>query len=45
MGSRDPRIDTYIARSAAFAQPVLTHLRDTVHATSPMSRQRQQARG
>ena len=35
MGSRDPRIDAYIARSAAFAQPILTHLRDTVHAACP----------
>ena len=35
MGTRDPRIDDYIARSAGFAKPILTHLRDTVHATVP----------
>ena len=35
MGTRDPRIDAYIARAAPFAQPVLTHLREAVHAGSP----------
>ena len=35
MGSRDPRIDTYIANSAAFARPILEHLRSTVHAACP----------
>ncbi|UXI66675.1 YdeI/OmpD-associated family protein [Tahibacter amnicola] len=35
MGQRDPRIDAYIAKSAAFAQPVLSHLREVVHATCP----------
>jgi uncharacterized protein YdeI (YjbR/CyaY-like superfamily) len=32
---RDPRIDTYIAKSAEFARPILTHLRETVHAACP----------
>jgi uncharacterized protein YdeI (YjbR/CyaY-like superfamily) len=35
MGTRDPRIDAYIARSAEFAQPILTYLREVVHATCP----------
>ncbi len=35
MGTRDPRVDAYIARSAPFAQPILTHLRATVHAAVP----------
>jgi len=35
MGSRDPRIDAYIARSAPFAQPILSHLREVVHAACP----------
>lgn len=35
MASRDPRIDAYIAKSADFAKPILTHLRDTVHAAVP----------
>jgi len=35
MGSRDARVDAYIAKSAAFAQPILTHLRDIVHAACP----------
>jgi len=35
MGTRDPRIDTYIAKSADFAKPILTHLRDVVHAACP----------
>ena len=35
MGTRDPRIDAYIAASADFARPVLTHLRELVHATCP----------
>jgi uncharacterized protein YdeI (YjbR/CyaY-like superfamily) len=29
----DPRIDTYIAKAAPFAQPILNHLRTLVHAT------------
>jgi len=35
MGSRDPRIDTYIDKSADFAKPILTHLREVVHAACP----------
>lgn len=31
----DPRIDAYIARSAPFAQPLLTHLRALVHKACP----------
>ena len=32
---RDPRIDAYIARQAAFARPILEHLRAMVHAAYP----------
>ena len=35
MGTRDPRIDAYIEKQQAFAKPILTHLRDVVHATCP----------
>ena len=35
MGSRDPRVDAYIAKSAPFARPVLTYIRDAVHAGCP----------
>jgi|SRR6185437_761034 len=35
MPTRDPRIDAYIARSADFAGPILTHLRELVHAACP----------
>jgi uncharacterized protein YdeI (YjbR/CyaY-like superfamily) len=35
MGSRDPRIDAYIEKSAPFARPILVHLREVVHATVP----------
>ena len=35
MGTRDPRVDGYITRSAEFAQPILTHLRAVVHAACP----------
>lgn len=31
----DPRIDAYIAKSAAFAQPILRHLRHVVHRACP----------
>ena len=31
----DPRIDTYIARQADFARPILDHIRARVHATCP----------
>lgn len=32
---RDQRIYDYIARAAPFAQPILSHLRDAVHAACP----------
>jgi uncharacterized protein YdeI (YjbR/CyaY-like superfamily) len=35
MATRDPRIDAYIAKSADFARPILTHLREVVHAACP----------
>jgi uncharacterized protein YdeI (YjbR/CyaY-like superfamily) len=35
MGARDPRFDAYIAKSADFAKPILTHLRELVHAACP----------
>ncbi|MBC5766354.1 YdeI/OmpD-associated family protein [Ramlibacter albus] len=35
MPTEDPRIDAYIAKSADFAQPILTHLRGVVHAACP----------
>jgi uncharacterized protein YdeI (YjbR/CyaY-like superfamily) len=33
--SRDPRIDAYIAKAAPFAQPILKHVRQRVHAVAP----------
>ena len=35
MGTRDPRVDAYIEKSADFARPILTHLRTLVHAACP----------
>jgi uncharacterized protein YdeI (YjbR/CyaY-like superfamily) len=35
VGKRDARIDAYIAKSAEFAQPILTHLRAVVHSGCP----------
>ena len=35
MGTRDPRIDAYIEKSADFAKPILTHLRELVHRACP----------
>jgi hypothetical protein len=35
MPKLDKRIDAYIARSADFAKPILTHIRAVVHATCP----------
>jgi uncharacterized protein YdeI (YjbR/CyaY-like superfamily) len=35
MGSRDPRVDAYIDRSAEFARPILTQIRSVVHAACP----------
>lgn len=35
MGSRDPRVDAYIEKSATFAKPILRHLRLVVHTACP----------
>lgn len=35
MGSKDKRVDAYIAASADFAKPILRHLRKLVHAACP----------
>jgi len=35
MGTRDKRIDDYIAKSADFAKPILTHLRENIHEACP----------
>lgn len=35
MGTRDPRVDAYIAKSPEFARPILTHLREVVHEACP----------
>jgi uncharacterized protein YdeI (YjbR/CyaY-like superfamily) len=35
MAIKDPRIDAYIAKSAAFAKPILKRLRKVVHAGCP----------
>jgi uncharacterized protein YdeI (YjbR/CyaY-like superfamily) len=35
MATIDPRIDEYIAKAAEFAQPILRHIRETVHAACP----------
>jgi uncharacterized protein YdhG (YjbR/CyaY superfamily) len=35
MGTQNPRIDAYIAKSAEFARPILTHIRQLVHAACP----------
>jgi len=35
MATRDPRIDAYIAKSADFARPILSHLREVVHSACP----------
>ncbi len=35
MGNKDKRVDDYISKSAAFAKPVLNHLRSLVHAACP----------
>jgi uncharacterized protein YdeI (YjbR/CyaY-like superfamily) len=34
-GTFDPRVDAYINKSASFAQPILTHLRELVHKGVP----------
>lgn len=33
--SNDPRIDSYIAKAAPFARPILEHVRERVHAAAP----------
>ena len=33
--SREPRIDAYIAKAAPFAQPILAHVRERIHAVVP----------
>ena len=35
MGTRDPRVDAYIAKSSDFAKPILNHLRAVVHESCP----------
>ena len=35
MPKTDPRVDAYIAKSAAFAKPILRHIRQLVHAACP----------
>lgn len=33
--AKDPRVDAYIAKSAAFARPILNHFRGLIHAACP----------
>lgn len=35
MGTKDKRIDAYIAKSQPFAQPILKHIRQLVHKAAP----------
>lgn len=35
MASSDPRVDAYIEKSADFAKPILTHIREIVHSGAP----------
>jgi uncharacterized protein YdeI (YjbR/CyaY-like superfamily) len=35
MGHRDPRVDDYIRQALPFAQPILTELRERMHAACP----------
>ena len=35
MAKKDPRVDAYIKKAQPFAQPLLTHLRQVVHAAVP----------
>lgn len=39
MSQYDPRIDEYILKSADFAKPILTHIRDVVHKACPNARE------
>ncbi len=43
MGTRDLRIDAYIAKSADFAKPILRHIRETVHQVCPESGSRRRS--
>ncbi len=36
MANKEKVIDTYIAKSAGFAKPILNHLRELVHKTCPV---------
>ncbi len=36
MEQYDPRVDAFIGKSAPFAQPILQHIRQLVHETSPL---------
>ena len=40
MATKDPRIDAYIAKSAPFAQPILTRYRELVHKACPAVEER-----
>jgi uncharacterized protein YdeI (YjbR/CyaY-like superfamily) len=35
MSKKDPRVDAYIAKSADFAKPILSHIRRVVHGACP----------
>jgi uncharacterized protein YdeI (YjbR/CyaY-like superfamily) len=35
MGTRDARVDAYIAKAAEFAKPILSHIRETIHSACP----------
>ena len=35
MGTRDARVDAYIRKAPDFAKPILTHIREVVHAACP----------
>ncbi len=35
MGTRDPRVDAYIEKSAEFAKPILEYVREVVHSAVP----------
>jgi uncharacterized protein YdeI (YjbR/CyaY-like superfamily) len=35
MGTKDPRVDAYIAKAQPFAQPILKHIRNVVHGGCP----------
>ena len=40
MGSKDPRIDAYIAKAQPFAQPIMKKLRALVHDAAGEARHR-----